>query len=90
MNDRTLAEQLRKTGNLLDLLNDETWVRQADSNNTAEEGTIEAGLGLQPYLTLLEETSADGPRIGGGYSHGLCLSLMRTLGKWVGMFPACL
>ena len=49
MNDAILAEQLRKTGNLMDLLNDKAWIREADADHASEEGTVEAGLGLQPY-----------------------------------------
>lgn len=54
MNDAILAEQLKKSGNLLDLLNDDHWVRQAD-----EEGFIEAGLELMPYVDLLKEASPE-------------------------------
>ena len=59
MNDVILAEQLRKTGNLMDLLNDEAWVREADADRASEEGTVEAGLGLQPYVELLKEASTE-------------------------------
>ena len=59
MNDATLAEQLRKTGNLMDLLNDEAWVREADAEHASEEGPVEAGLGLQPYVELLKEASPE-------------------------------
>jgi len=59
MNDAILAEQLRKTGNLMDLLNDEAWVREADADHASEEGTVEAGLGLQPYVELLKDASPE-------------------------------
>jgi hypothetical protein len=59
MNDAILAEQLRKTGNLMDLLNDEAWIRDADADPACEEGTVEAGLGLQPYVALLKEASPE-------------------------------
>ena len=59
MNDAILAEQLRKTGNLMDLLNDEAWVREADADRASEEGTVEAGLGLQPYVELLKDASPE-------------------------------
>lgn len=59
MNDAILAEQLRKTGNLMDLLNDEAWVRETDADRASEEGTVEAGLGLQPYVDLLKEASPE-------------------------------
>lgn len=38
MNDAILAEQLRKTGNLMNLLNDEAWARDADADHASEEG----------------------------------------------------
>ena len=59
MNDAILAEQLRKTGNLMDVLNDEAWVRESDADHASEEGTVEAGLGLQPYVELLKEASPE-------------------------------
>ncbi|MFQ4140501.1 hypothetical protein PGN35_029715 [Nodosilinea sp. PGN35] len=59
MNDATLAEQLRKTGNLMDLLNDEAWIRETDADHASEEGTVEAGLGLQLYVELLKNASPE-------------------------------
>ena len=59
MNDAILAEQLSRTGNLMDLLNDEDWVREADVDRASEEGKVEAGLGLQPYVELLKEVSPE-------------------------------
>ena len=59
MNDAILAEQLKKTGNLMDLLNDGAWVREADADHASEEGTVEAGLGLQPYVEFLKEVSPE-------------------------------
>ncbi len=59
MNDAILAEQLRKTGNLMDLLNDEAWVREADADHASEEGPVEAGLGLQPYVDLLKNAAPE-------------------------------
>jgi len=59
MNDAILAEQLRKTGNLMDLLNDEAWVREADADGAGAEGPVEAGLGLQPYVELLKNASPE-------------------------------
>ena len=55
MNDAILAEQLRKTGNLMDLLNDEAWILEADADRASEEGMVEAGLGLLPYVEFLKE-----------------------------------
>ncbi len=59
MNDATLAEPLRKTGNLMDLLNDEAWIRETDADHASEEGTVEAGLGLQLYVELLKNASPE-------------------------------
>lgn len=59
MNDAILAEQLRKTGNLMDLLNDEAWVREVDADHASEEGTVEAGLGLQSYVDLLKNAAPE-------------------------------
>nr|WP_238718285.1 hypothetical protein [Petrachloros mirabilis] len=59
MNDAILAEQLRKTGNLMDLLNDEAWVREADADHASEEEPVEAGLGLHPYVELLKNASPE-------------------------------
>jgi len=59
MNGAILAKQLRKTGNLMDLLNDEAWVREADADHAGEEGTVEAGLDLQPYVELLKHASPE-------------------------------
>jgi len=59
MNDAILAEQLKKTGNLMDLLNDEAWVRDADADHASEEGAVEAALGLQPYLELLKHAAPE-------------------------------
>ena len=59
MNDAILAEQLRKTGNLMNLLNDKAWVREADGDHASEEGIFAAGLGLQPYVELLKVASLE-------------------------------
>jgi hypothetical protein len=49
MDEQTLTQQLAKTGNLLDLLNDAPW-SQADD----WDGPIEAGLELKAYVEQLE------------------------------------
>ena len=43
----------------MDLLNDEAWVREADADRASEEGTFQAGLGLQPYVALLKDASPE-------------------------------
>ena len=59
MNDAILAEQLRKTGNLMDLLNDEAWVREVDAKDARDEGMVEAGLALKPYVELIKNASPE-------------------------------
>ena len=54
MNDEILAQQLAATGNLMDLLNDETWLRETAAVEAECGGRVEAGLGLQPYVEQLE------------------------------------
>ena len=53
MNDEILAQQLAKTGNLLDLLNDEAWVRETEAIEAECGGQVEAGLGLKGYVEQL-------------------------------------
>lgn len=77
MNDAILAEQLRKTGNLLDLLNDDDWVRNAD-----EEDFVEAGLGLQPYIDLIQGASPDALRRQRWYVRVLSI-LLPELKQWL-------
>ena len=77
MNDAILAEQLRKTGNLLDLLNDDDWVRNAD-----EEDFVEAGLGLQPYVDLIQGASPEALRRQRWYVRVLSI-LLPELKQWL-------
>jgi hypothetical protein len=53
MNDEILAQQLAKTGNLLDLLNDDAWVRETEAIEAECGGQVEAGLGLRSYVEQL-------------------------------------
>ena len=59
MNDAILAEQWKKTGNLMDLLNDEAWVREADAEGAEDEGMVEAGPALRSYVELIENASPE-------------------------------
>lgn len=77
MNDAILAEQLRKTGNLLDLLNADDWVRAAD-----EEDFVEAGLGLQPYVDLIQGASPEALRRQRWYVRVLSI-LLPELKQWL-------
>lgn len=54
-----MAQQLAKTGNLLDLLNDEAWVQEAEAIEAECGGQVEAGLGLRPYLEQLATVPPD-------------------------------
>lgn len=59
MNDAILAEQLAKTGNLLDLLADEAWVQETETIEAECCGQVEAGLGLQSYVEQLSTVSPE-------------------------------
>jgi len=59
MNDAILAEQLKKTGNLLDLLNNDDWVRETEAIEAECDGQVEAGLGLESYVDLLKNASPE-------------------------------
>ena len=52
MDDQILTQQLEKTGNLLDLLNEDAWWEADDW-----DGPIEAGLMARPYLDALKAAS---------------------------------
>lgn len=53
MDDRVLAAQFAKTGNLMDLCFDEAWLRTPDAIGEAYDGPVEAGLALKPYVEAL-------------------------------------
>jgi hypothetical protein len=59
MNDAILAEQWRKTGNLMDLLNNEAWIQEADAEDASDEGMVEAGQALKPYVELIKNASPE-------------------------------
>jgi len=77
MNDAILAKKLRKTGNLLDLFNDDDWVRSAD-----EGDFVEAGLGLQPYVDLIQGASPEALRRQRWYVRVLSI-LLPELKQWL-------
>lgn len=54
MDDQILTQQLKKTGNLLDLLNEDNWWQGDDW-----DGPIEAGPMAQPYLDTLKAASPE-------------------------------
>lgn len=49
MDDQTLAEQLAKTGDMMDLARDKNWVRESAQIETECGGRIEAGLDMKAY-----------------------------------------
>jgi hypothetical protein len=53
MDDEILSQQLAKTGNLLDLLNDEAWWQATEAMEAECGGQVEAGLGLKSYVEQL-------------------------------------
>ena len=59
MNDKELAEQLKKTGNLMDLLNDPDWLRRNSETEAGCSGYVEAGVGLQSYVAQLKKVSPE-------------------------------
>jgi len=50
VNDAILTDQLRKTGNLLDLPNDEAWVRE--DNAAGGKDPVFGALGYQPKVSV--------------------------------------
>lgn len=54
MDDQLLTQQLKKTGNLLDLLNEDGWWEADDW-----DGPVEAGPMAQPYLDALKAASPE-------------------------------
>lgn len=57
MDDQQLAQQLEKTGNLMERLNDQDWLKQ--NSETHCSGYAEAGAGLQPYVQQLKAVSPE-------------------------------
>ena len=57
MNDEILIQQLKKTGNLMDLYQNESFVREAAAIEADCGGTVEAGLGLRNYVAQVEAAS---------------------------------
>jgi hypothetical protein len=53
MNDRTLAEQYARTGNLMDLCQSETWLRESAQIEDESRGNVEAGLSMKAYAEAI-------------------------------------
>ena len=54
MNDEVLIQQLKKTGNLMDLYKDGAFVRSSSAIEADCGGAVEAGLGLKSYMAQIE------------------------------------
>jgi hypothetical protein len=59
MDEKELAQQLKKTGNLMDLLNDDDWLRKNAAAESECTGYVEAGAGLQNYVQQLKQVSPE-------------------------------
>jgi hypothetical protein len=53
MDDRTLAEQHARTGNLMDLCQNETWLRESAQIEDEAGGNVEAGLSMKAYAEAI-------------------------------------
>ena len=59
MDEQTQAEQYARTGNLMDLCNDEAWVREAARIEEECSGDIGAGVSMRGYEAWLQDLSLE-------------------------------
>ncbi len=59
MKDEILSQQLKKTGNPMDLLNNEAFVREAAAIETECGGAVEAGVELKSYVAQINAASPE-------------------------------
>ena len=57
MNEQKLAEQLAKTGNLMDLCSCEEWLNEIET--AEDDGWIEAGVMKKPYVEYLKSRTPE-------------------------------
>jgi len=57
VDEQTLAEQFAKTGNIMDLCRNETWVRESARIEAECDGRIEAGLSMKAYAEAKYDAS---------------------------------
>ena len=57
MDEQRLADQLKKTGNLMDLTFDQQWL--AESAEAEEDGWVEAGVMVWPYYNYLKSLTQE-------------------------------
>ncbi|MBE9064382.1 hypothetical protein [cf. Phormidesmis sp. LEGE 11477] len=55
MDEQRLADQLQKTGNLMDLTFDQAWLAEA----AEDDGWIEAGVMMRPYVNYLKSLTPE-------------------------------
>jgi hypothetical protein len=55
MNEQRLVDQLKKTGNLMDLTFDQEWLAEA----AEDDGWVEAGVMAQPYYSYLKSLTQE-------------------------------
>jgi len=63
MDENQLTQQLEKTGNLMDLLNDSDWLQKNSAAADEETGFVEAGAGLSSYVEQLNQVSPEAFRV---------------------------
>ena len=59
MDDNRLSQQLQKTGDLMDLLNDSDWLQETAAAEAACSGDVEAGVGTRSYVKQIQRTPPD-------------------------------
>ncbi|MGD1952666.1 MAG: hypothetical protein ACFB14_23925 [Leptolyngbyaceae cyanobacterium] len=57
MDEQKLAEQLAKTGNLMDLCSGEEWLNEIET--AEDDGWIEAGVMMKPYVEYLKSRTPE-------------------------------
>lgn len=62
MDEQTLANQFAKTGDIMDLCRDETWVRESARIEAECNGRIEAGLSMKAFAEAKYDDSLDDVR----------------------------
>lgn len=62
MDDPRRAEQIAKADQLMRQLNDADWLRQNSVDEVEDDGWIDAGNGLQPYVAALKRLSVEDMR----------------------------
>ena len=62
MDNPRRAEQIAKADQLMRQLNDPDWLRQNSADEVEDDGWVDAGNGLQPYVAALKRLSAEDMR----------------------------